>query len=75
MRGSDPGTAAIKAATVNAAQLLDLSAKAGSVAPAKFAVLIAVTNNPLQGITTLEQVSFVMKGGGDYKNGIDSGQH
>ena len=34
-------------------------------------VLIAVTDNPLQDISTLEQVSFVMKGGVVYKNQIN----
>ena len=63
---------AIKAATVNAAELLGLSANVGSIAPGKFADLIAVTNNPLQDITTLEQVSFVMKGGVVYKNQINA---
>ncbi len=68
-----PAAAALKAATVNAAELLGLSAKVGSIAPGKFADLIAVTNNPLQDITTLEQVPFVMKGGVVYNNQINAG--
>ncbi len=67
-----PPAAALKAATVNAAELLGLSAKVGSIAPGKFADLIAVTNNPLQDITTLEQVPFVMKGGVVYKSQINA---
>ena len=66
-----PPAAALKAATVNAAELLGLTAKVGSIAPCKFADLIAVTKNPLQDITTLEQVSFVMKAGVLYKNQIN----
>ncbi len=44
----------------------------GSIAPGKFADLIAVTKNPIQDVTALEQVSFVMKGGIVYKNQINA---
>ncbi|WP_419815523.1 amidohydrolase family protein [Glacieibacterium sp.] len=54
---------AIKAATVNAADLLGATADVGSVRPGRFADLIAVAGDPLADVTTLEHVGFVMKGG------------
>jgi imidazolonepropionase-like amidohydrolase/heat shock protein HslJ len=54
---------AIRAATVNAAELLGWSDRVGSIAPGKFADIIAVRGNPLQDIATLERVAWVMQGG------------
>jgi imidazolonepropionase-like amidohydrolase len=58
-----PAAAAIKAATVNAADLLGIAAEAGSIEPGKRADLIAVAGDPLSDVTVLKQVSFVMKDG------------
>ena len=54
---------AIKAATVNAADLLGISAIAGTIEPGKSADIIAVAASPLQDVKQLEKVSFVMKEG------------
>ena len=54
---------AIKAATVTAAELLDISDLAGTVAPGKSADLIAVAGDPLSDITELQRVKFVMAAG------------
>jgi imidazolonepropionase-like amidohydrolase len=54
---------AIQAATLNAADLVGLSGKAGSVEPGYYADIIAVDGNPLENIPVLETVKFVMKGG------------
>jgi imidazolonepropionase-like amidohydrolase len=54
---------AIKAATVNAADLLSLSSEIGTLEPGKRADLIAVTGDPLQDVTLLKKVEFVMKDG------------
>jgi len=59
---------AIQAATVNAADLLGWTDSTGSVTEGKFADIIAVKTNPLDDISVLENVSFVMKGGTVYKN-------
>lgn len=58
---------AIIAATGNAADLLGAPEQVGSIRAGRFADLIAVSGDPLQDITRLEQVSFVMKGGVVYK--------
>jgi imidazolonepropionase-like amidohydrolase len=58
---------AIQAATVNAADLLGWSDRVGRIAPGLQADLIAVEGDPLQDITALERVRFVMKGGRIYK--------
>lgn len=54
---------AIKAATVTAADLLNLSDVAGTLAPGKSADLIAVAGDPLSDVTELERVQFVMARG------------
>jgi imidazolonepropionase-like amidohydrolase len=53
----------IRMATVNAADLLGWSDRVGSIAPGRFADLIAVDGDPLTDVTELERVRFVMKGG------------
>jgi imidazolonepropionase-like amidohydrolase len=58
-----PPAAAIKAATLNAADLLGIAAQTGSIEPGKRADLIAVSGDPLSDITVLKRVSFVMKDG------------
>jgi len=58
----------IQAATINAADLLGWSDKIGTIEPGKWADIIAVDGDPLQDVTTLERVKFVMKGGEVVKN-------
>ena len=62
-----PSAEAIKAATVNAADLLGISAEAGTLEAGKRADLIAVAGDPLKDVTVLKQVSFVMKDGKIHK--------
>jgi imidazolonepropionase-like amidohydrolase len=54
---------AIRAATLNAADLMGWKDKVGVIAPGHYADIVAVSGNPLNDVTTLEHVSFVMKGG------------
>ncbi len=64
---------AIQAATVNAADLLGWADRVGAIEPGKFADLIAVTGDPLQDVTVLEHVGFVMKGGAVVKDSLTTG--
>lgn len=61
---------AIRAATADAADLIDRAHDVGRVAPGFFADLIAVEADPLADITALERVGFVMKGGAVVKDAI-----
>ncbi len=54
---------AIQSATINAARLIGKDAELGSIAPARFADLVAVEGNPLLDISVLERVTGVIKGG------------
>jgi imidazolonepropionase-like amidohydrolase len=59
---------AILSSVHEAAVLMDWQNEVGSVEPGKYADLIAVSGNPLEDITELERVKFVMKGGEVVKN-------
>jgi imidazolonepropionase-like amidohydrolase len=59
---------AIRSATSDAADLLGRSKDIGSIAPGKFADVIAVSADPLADVRALENVGFVMKGGVVYKD-------
>jgi imidazolonepropionase-like amidohydrolase len=61
--------AAITAATVNAADLLGLASEVGSIEPGKRADLIAVDGDPLEDVTVLKRVPFVMKDGREFREG------
>ncbi len=54
---------AIQSATIRAAELLDKERELGSIAPGRFADLVAVEGDPLADVRVLENVTHVMKGG------------
>jgi len=54
---------AIRSATTIAAELLGLAGQIGVVAKGAYADLIAVSGDPLQDVSVLTRVDFVMKGG------------
>ncbi|GAC1623987.1 MAG: amidohydrolase family protein [Nevskia sp.] len=58
---------AIQSATSVAAELLGRSKTVGSIAPGRYADLVAVGGDPLADIRLLEHIAFVMKGGVVYK--------
>src|SRR2546428_9805235 len=60
--------AALVSATSLAAQSLNLADSIGAIVPGLQADLIAVDGNPLDDITAMRRVVFVMKGGAGYKN-------
>ncbi|NHZ44824.1 metal-dependent hydrolase family protein [Massilia aquatica] len=62
-----PPLEAIRAATLNAAALLDQGTRLGSVEAGYAADIIAVTGDPLRDIALMQQVRFVMKEGVVYK--------
>jgi len=61
---------AIQAATINAADLLGWRDRIGSIDPGKLADIIAVDGDPLEDVTVLEKVRFVMKDGVVYKDEV-----
>ena len=59
--------AAIQAATLRAAELLDQKGELGVIAPGTYADVIAVSGDPLYDVEALKQVKFVMKDGKVFK--------
>jgi imidazolonepropionase-like amidohydrolase len=59
---------AVFAATRNAADLLGLADKLGSIQPGRYADIVAVPGDPLRDTDQFEHVSFVMKGGVVYRD-------
>lgn len=60
---------AIRAATAVSAAAIKRDKDVGTIEVGKFADIIAVDADPLKDVTTMEKVSFVMKGGHVYKQG------
>ena len=58
----------IRSATLNAADLIDMSVSIGTIEAGKYADIIAVSGSPLDDIGELLDVDFVMKGGKVYKH-------
>ncbi|MEY8338760.1 amidohydrolase family protein [Lachnospiraceae bacterium 62-35] len=59
---------AVKGVTVNAAKMCGLEKKKGSLAKGMQADIIAVKENPVENVSTLKDVIFVMKNGCVYKD-------
>lgn len=54
---------AIQSATIRAAELLGKEGELGSLAPGRFADLVAVAGDPLSDVTSLENITHVVKDG------------
>ncbi len=54
---------AIRAATINAAELMSWQDRVGAIEPGKYADIIAVDGDPLLDVTILQHVKTVIKGG------------
>ncbi len=68
VEGGMPPMVAIKSATSVAAEFLRISATHGTLQAGKQADIVAVPGNPLEEITAMERVSFVMKAGEIIRN-------
>ena len=62
-----PPLEAIRSATLNAAELLGETGNLGTVAPGKYADVVAVAGDPVADIARMKSMAFVMKGGVVYK--------
>ena len=62
-----PPAYTLQMATINAAELLGHQDQLGTVSPGKYADVVAVPGNPLDDISVMSKVSFVMKAGVIYK--------
>ena len=58
---------AIQSATKVAAELLGMADQIGTIETGKLADIVAVPGNPLDDITAMQKVGFVMKNGTVYK--------
>jgi imidazolonepropionase-like amidohydrolase len=65
--GASPVYTLRMATTVNA-EIIHMSDKLGTIEKGKFADMIAVSGDPLQDISEMQRVKFVMKGGAVIKN-------
>jgi len=71
-RAGFPPLDAIRAVTINAAEMLGWQDRIGTIEPGKFADLVAVGGDPIADITELERVRFVMKDGQVVRNDLSS---
>ena len=62
-----PAMAALQSATITNAKILNMQDQLGQLAPGFFADIVAVNEDPVQKINTMENIVFVMKDGKIYK--------
>ena len=68
VRGGMTPIEALRAATINGAELLRREKEIGTIEAGKYADIVSVDGDPLADITVMEKVVFVMKGGEVYKS-------
>lgn len=64
-----PADECLRSATIHAAELCGLGDRLGTLEAGKWADVIAVRGDPLEDVTVLQQVEFVMKAGQVFKGG------
>jgi len=62
-----PAADVMRADLINGARLLGWAGQIGELKPHYYADVVAVPGNPLEDISVLEKVAFVMKGGTIYR--------
>jgi len=62
--------AALRSATSMAAEMLEMQGELGVLAPGALADVVAVRGDPLQDVSALGRVAFVMKGGAVFRNDL-----
>jgi imidazolonepropionase-like amidohydrolase len=67
-RLGEPTAATIVSATSTSAEIIGWNDRLGTVQPGKLADIIAVPGNPLEDVTVMQKVNFVMKGGTVYRD-------
>ena len=67
VEGGMPEMEAIQSSTVTAARLIGMEDRLGSISEGKLADIVAVEGNPLEDISLLSEISFVMKDGKVYR--------
>ena len=70
--GATPVYTLRMATTVNA-DIIHMQDKLGTIEKGKFADIIAVAGDPLQDISEMQRVKFVMKGGAVVRNDLPGG--
>ena len=68
--GGMPNAIALKSATIETAKLLRMEDRIGQIKPGMLADIIALAENPLDDISAVSKVSFVMKDGVVFKNNL-----
>jgi imidazolonepropionase-like amidohydrolase len=61
---------ALRTATVRGAELMQMQNDIGTLEPGKYADIIAVQGNPINDISVMQKITFVMKGGVVFKNSV-----
>jgi len=64
--------ATIVSATSTSAEIIGWNDRLGTIEPGKLADIVAVPGDPVQDVTLMRKVSFVMKGGTIYRNDLPS---
>ena len=65
-----PPLEVLRSATSTAAELMGWQDRVGTLEPGKFADIVAVDGNPVEDITAMKRVVFVMKDGATYRSDL-----